>query len=165
MAEGMFIWSSENYTEVADKIDDGYGSNVTLGNIVLGIACSVINICGHIQEYIIQDLSVVVALTVHSEAATLVRSIKENDSEEHEEIPNDLWTKCQYLSDLSNTANMAFGVIWKLLHIRHLFSTTLLLLRWLKNLKSGMLNTLVALNTTKTILFYWLAVKTSAHVI
>lgn len=166
MAEAMFIWSSKNYTEVTDRIDENYGLNITLGSTCLGVACTVINICGNIQDYVIQDLSIFVALTIHSEAAAVNRSIQENSSREYDvKALNKVWEKCLILHELSSLTNDTFGVLWKLLHIRHLFSTTLFLLGSLKNAEFDMLNTLLALNTIKLILFYWVAVETSSHVI
>lgn len=161
----MFVWSSENYKNATYAIDLEYGTNITVGTVTLGSLCTIMNFSGIVQDFVLQDIALFVILTMHAQSQITCSSLSRLTDEfsAHEDLEND-WKKCTSLKMLSDSANAAFGITFKLLHISNLFSITLVLLQWLKNKEIETYTVVMTLHTFKIITFYFMAVKTSEDV-
>lgn len=167
MTESIFVWSTDNYRNVTEIIDKEYATNITITSATLGIICTVMNFSGILQDFVIQDLALFASLTVYAEAQKVAKTITPlsdaADSVYNSTIEGD-WGKCASLKALSDSGNHAFGLTLKVLHIRNLFATTLVLLEWLKNDIVPTYNLTMTLHTCKVTLFYWIALKASENV-
>lgn len=168
ITESFYIWSSENYENATTVIDDKFGMNITIATVSLGVACTAMNFSGNLQDSVIQDLTLLVVVTIYMESQKVADPIRKWNKDKtrnaaYADLEED-WRNCGYLHDISDSANEAFGKTLKLMHIKYLFTFTSILLGWLKNDVINTRDLVIALNACKSVLFYYIALKVFENV-
>lgn len=167
ISNSFLVWNVENQVNSSIVIDTKYGTNVTATTVTLAVTCTVMNLSGVLQDFVIQDLTLLVTMTLYDKTRNVLDAFHKSDESRNMYYANlgENWKQCMSLKVLSDSANEAFGVSLKLMHVKYLFTVTFVLLRWLKGDGIKIYDTVVALNVCRIIFFYWIALKTSENVI
>lgn len=166
ISNSFLVWNVEDQVNSSIVIDAKYGTNITATTLTLGVTCTIMNLSGILQDFVIQDLTLLVALTLYYKTHEILDAFRKSDESKNMYYANlgENWNQCTALKGLSDSANEAFGVSLKLMHIKYLFTVTFVLLKWLKGDGIRIYDTIVALNICRIIFFYWIALKTSENV-
>lgn len=155
------IWSSQNYANVTTELWYSFeGIETSATTWCMGAGGLLMSFVGRLQDYILCDVTVMIALSLYQAMSNCVRLI---NVKELQTTQMDIWCEYNYMQELAQKINGVFGPLLLLIHVNNGLMISHFLLQSL-NQDMGIATMLLGVTVAKVLMIYYLAMQTSEAV-